>query len=458
MPIEVTMPKLSPTMETGVIAQWLVKVGDQIKEGDSLAEIETDKATMPMKSYDDGTIVHIDHAAGAEVALGQRVMVLAKKGEDPKQVAAGLNGGGQAKAAAPAEPAHASASNGNGQQIPAEAGNGRQAVEAEQPEPAAGNRRLKVSPLARKLAQSSRVELSQVRGSGPGGRIIRRDIEAFLSNPQAATAVAEPARAPAAGVGTAPAPASAPSPAPAQPKPAPQSRPTPAPLAAQRIPHTRMRKTIAQRMLQAKQTAPEIHLTVNIRADRLVASREDLNKKLAREGIKLSLGDFVTKAVALALRAHPGVNASYEADAIVRHGEVNIGIAVALPEGLIVPVLQRADTLGLREIRRQSEALAAAARANTLSTEQLTGSTFTISNLGMFGIRQFDAILNMPEVGILAVGAADKRPVVEGDRLVVGTVMTVTLTADHRAVDGAMAAEFLQTVKGLLEEPTSMLL
>ncbi len=195
-----------------------------------------------------------------------------------------------------------------------------------------------------------------------------------------------------------------------------------------------MRKTIAQRMLQAKQTAPEIHLTVNIRVDRLAASREDLNKKLAREGIKLSLGDFVTKAVALALRAHPGVNASYEADAIVRHGEVNIGIAVALPEGLIVPVLHHADTLGLREIRRQSEALATAARANTLSTEQLTGSTFTISNLGMFGIRQFDAILNMPEVGILAVGAADKRPVVEGDRLVVGTVMTVTLTADHRAV------------------------
>ncbi len=196
-----------------------------------------------------------------------------------------------------------------------------------------------------------------------------------------------------------------------------------------------MRKTIAQRMLQAKQTAPEIHVTVNIRADRLVAAREELNKRLAREGIKLSLGDFVTKAVALSLRAHPGVNASYEPDAIVRHGEVNIGIAVALPEGLIVPVLQRADTLGLREIRQQSEALAAAARANSLTGEQLTGSTFTISNLGMYGVREFDAILNMPEVGILAVGAAEKRPVVEGDRLVVGTVMTVTLTADHRAVE-----------------------
>ncbi|MGP0068303.1 MAG: dihydrolipoamide acetyltransferase family protein [Isosphaeraceae bacterium] len=437
MPIEVTMPKLSPTMETGVIAQWLVKVGDQIKEGDSLAEIETDKATMPMKSYDDGTIVHIDHAAGDEVALGQRVLVLAKKGEDPKQVAASLGGGG-AKAAATSKPsAPEAATGGNGQQAP-ENGNGHQVVPVAEPGQDAGGRRLKSSPLARKLAAASQVNLAQVHGSGPGGRIIRRDIEAFLSNPQPSTAIAEPA--------------------PAQPKAAPAPRPAAAPLAAQRIPHTRMRKTIAQRMLQAKQTAPEIHVTVDIRADRLVAAREELNKRLAREGIKLSLGDFVTKAVALALRAHPGVNASYEPDAIVRHGEVNVGIAVALPEGLIVPVLHRADSLGLREIRQQSEALAAAARANSLSGEQLTGSTFTISNLGMYGVREFDAILNMPEVGILAVGAAEKRPVVEGDRLVVGTVMTVTLTADHRAVDGALAAEFLRTLKGLLEEPTSMLL
>ena len=199
-------------------------------------------------------------------------------------------------------------------------------------------------------------------------------------------------------------------------------------------------------------------MAVDIRVDRLVAAREELNRRLAPEGIKLSLGDFVTKAVALSLRAHPGVNASFEPDAIVRHGEVNVGIAVALPEGLIVPVLHQADTLGLREIRQQSEALAAAARANTLTGEQLTGGTFTISNLGMFGVRHFDAILNLPEVGILAVGAADKRPVVEGDRLVVGTVMTVTLTADHRAVDGALAAEFLRTLRGLLEEPTAMLL
>ncbi len=463
MPIEVTMPKLSPTMETGVIAQWLVKVGDQVKEGDVLADIETDKATMPMKSYDDGTIVLIDHAAGEEVSLGQRVMVLAKKNEDPQKVAAGLGVGGQAKAAAPAagkpaaEKAASTASaerleaaapvaaaaatgvaanggpadraSGNGQPT-AENGNGRQGAE-ETNGPATG--RIKASPLARKLAAASSIDLAQVRGSGPGGRIVRRDVEDYLkTKPSSADATSK--------------------------VPGPQPRPAAAPLAAQRIPHSRMRKTIAQRMVQAKQAAPEIHLTVDIRADRLVAAREELNKRLAREGIKLSLGDFVTKAVAMALRAHPGVNASFEPDAIVRHGEINIGIAVALPEGLIVPVLHRADTLGLREIRKQSEALAAAARSSNLSGEQLTGSTFTISNLGMYGIRQFDAILNLPEVGILAVGGAHKRPGVEGDRLVVGTVMTLTLTADHRAVDGAMGAEFLQTLRGLLEEPTSMLL
>jgi pyruvate dehydrogenase E2 component (dihydrolipoamide acetyltransferase) len=453
MPIEVTMPKLSPTMETGVITQWLVKVGDQIKEGDVLAEIETDKATMPMKSYDEGTIVRIDHAAGDEVALGQRVMVLAKKGEDPQQVAASLSGGGpeQSKPAATPKPKKPEAA-GNGPDRTR--GNGQKAADEEaEGGPSAG--RLKISPLARKLAESSRIDLSRVRGSGPGGRIVRRDIEELLEGaPEpgtAATAVQEPERAKAAEPEPAPAPAEAPA---ASPPP----RPAAAPIAAQRIPHTRMRKTIAQRMVQAKQAAPEIHLTVDIRANRLVAAREELNQRLAREGIKLSLGDFVTKAVALALRAHPGVNASFEADAIVRHGEVNIGIAVALPEGLIVPVLHRADTLGLREIRKQSEALAAAARANTLTGEQLAGSTFTISNLGMYGVRQFDAILNLPEAGILAVGAADKRPVVEGDRLVVGTVMTVTLTADHRAVDGALAAEFLRTLKALLEEPAAMLL
>jgi pyruvate dehydrogenase E2 component (dihydrolipoamide acetyltransferase) len=232
----------------------------------------------------------------------------------------------------------------------------------------------------------------------------------------------------------------------------------PAAGAPKRIPHTPMRKTIAARMVQAKQSAPEIHVAVDIRVDEVVAIRERLNKQLAAEKIKLSMGDFVTKAVALALRKHPGVNATFEPEAIVEHPEVNVGIAVALEGGLMVPVLHNADTLGLREIRTGSEALAEAARAGKLTSAQLTGGTFTISNLGMYGVREFDAILNLPQVGILAVGAAEKRAVVVGDTLKVGTVMTVNLTVDHRAVDGAMAAEFLRTLKGLLEEPTSMLL
>jgi pyruvate dehydrogenase E2 component (dihydrolipoamide acetyltransferase) len=459
------MPKLSPTMETGVIAQWLVKVGDQIKEGDVLADIETDKATMQMKSYDDGIVVHIDHAAGDEVALGQRVMVLAKKGEDAEQVAAGLGlGGAQAASGSKAaESAAKPALVASGSSGATTSGNGQQEVTAPPVEAHGG--RLKASPLARKMAQSSQLDLNRVQGTGPGGRIIRRDIEAHLSGTP--VQVPAPAVAP---VGTAPPPAaiSAPAPAPATRPAAPASpsapaqiaRPTAAsaPLAAQRIPHSRMRKTIAQRMTQAKQTAPEIHVTVEIRVDKLVAIREELNRQLASENIKLSLGDFVTKAVATALRRHHGLNASFEPDAIIRHGEINIGFAVALDEGLIVPVLRRADTLGLAEIRRQSEALAAAARSNQLTTEQLTGGTFTISNLGMYGVHQFDAILNMPEVGILAVAAAERRPVVEGDTLVPGTVLSVTLTADHRAVDGAMAADFLRTLNLLLEEPAMMLL
>jgi pyruvate dehydrogenase E2 component (dihydrolipoamide acetyltransferase) len=279
------------------------------------------------------------------------------------------------------------------------------------------------------VAAAAQVDLAGVRGSGPGGRVIRSDVEAFLASKPKAT----------------PAPV---------PRPSGPSRT----LAAERIPHTRMRKTIAQRMVEAKKVAPEIHVTVDVRVDALVDVRERLNKQLAAEKVKLSLGDFVTKAVGLALRRHPGVNASYEPDAIVRHGEVNVGIAVALEAGLIVPVLRNADTLGLREVRIGSDTLVQAARGGKLTTEQMSGGTFTISNLGMYGVKQFDAILNMPEVGILAVGAAEKRPVVVGDSLAVGTVMTLTLTADHRAVDGAMAAEFMRTLKGLLEEPASMLL
>ena len=419
MPIEVTMPKLSPTMESGVITQWLVKVGDVVKEEDILAEVETDKATMPMKSYEDGTVAHLDVAVGDEVALGQRVLVLAKKGEDPKQVAASLQGGGKS---APAE-------------SKANAGAGREGPRAGRGDDADSPRIMTRSGPIRRRRPNGRPPRTTARRPGPlrprpstrtpwpapagAGGSSRARWPARSRRPPGSTSTRSRGAGPGAGwSATTSRPSSRPAPPPRRPRPL--LRPPPARLAAGRIPHTRMRKTIAQRMVQAKQEAPEIHVTVDARVDEIVAIRERLNKQLAAEKVKLSLGDFVTKAVALALRRHPAVNASFEPDAIVIHPEVHVGIAVAIEGGLIVPVLHNADTLGLREIRTTSEALAEAARKGTLTGEQLTGGTFTISNLGMYGVRQFDAILNLPQVGILAVGAAEKRPVVVGDALAVG--------------------------------------
>ena len=452
MPIEVPMGAISPTMESGQIVEWRVKVGDKVKEGDTLADVQTDKAVMPLESFDEGIVAVLCAEVGQDVAVGKPVLILAAKGEDPKAI--GRSNGTVKPAPAPAvssskpepkpepepeiryeaqganapyremtsSPTHPEVSNGQGQHAPT-------AAEVHQ------GGRIRSSPLARKIAAAAQVEIGDIPPTGPGGRVIRSDVEAFLAS------------RPAVGVATA-----APS------KPAPAARPTAPAGQPRRIPHTPMRKTIAARMVLAKQSAPEIHVAVDIRVDEVVAIRERLNKQLAAEKIKLSVGDFVTKAVALALRKHPGVNATFEPEAVVEHPGVNVGIAVALEGGLMVPVLHDADTLGLREIRTGSEALVEAARSGKLTSAQLTGGTFTISNLGMYGVREFDAILNLPQVGILAVGAAEKRAIVVGNALQVGTVMTVNLTADHRAVDGALAAEFLRTLKGLLEEPTSMLL
>ena len=445
MPIEVPMGAISPTMESGQIVEWRVKVGDKVKEGDTLADVQTDKAVMPLESFDEGIVAVLCAEVGQDVAVGKPVLILAAKGEDPKAIAAGSSNGAKA-APAPAPPAKkaeaepevkheaqgASEAYREMTSSPTrpEVSNGQEPHAATATEVHNGGR-IKSSPLARKIAASAQVDLGAVPPTGPGGRVIRRDVEAFLASRPAGGA------------------------SPAATKAAPASRTA---AAAKRTPHSPMRKTIAARMVQAKQSAPEIHVTVDIRVDEVVAIRERLNKPLAAEKIKLSVGDFVTKAVALALRKHPGVNATFEPEAIVEHPEINVGIAVALEGGLMVPVLHNADTLGLKEIRTGSEALAEAARGGKLTGPQLTGGTFTISNLGMYGVREFDAILNLPQVGILAVGAAEKRAVVVGDTLKIGTVMTVCLTADHRAVDGAMAAEFLRTLKGLLEEPTSMLL
>ncbi len=428
MPIEVNLAKLSPTMESGQLVKWFVKVGDQVKEGDTLADIQTDKAVMPMESFEEGTVAHLDVAEGDDIALGQRVLLLATKGEDVKQVASQAGSSAKpAKAAAPKTEA-APATAGAGHAPTTNGQNGHEQA-AEVPQHAGG--RVKSSPLARKVAQASQVDIAEVPGSGPGGRVIRRDVDAFLQNRTTAPAAQSSQMT---------------------------ARPAAPIPSAGRIPHTPMRKTIAKRMAESKAASPEIHVAVDVRLDALMSVRESLNKKLAAEKIKLSVGDFVTKGVAMALRRHPLLNASWEPDALVIHPEVNVGIAVAMEGGLMVPVLKNADQMGLKEIRQGTEALANATRSGTLKPNQMMGGTFTISNLGMYGVKQFDAIINQPEVAILAVGAGEKRPVVEGDKLVVGTVMTLNITVDHRAVDGASAAEFLRTLKGFLEEPASMLL
>ena len=425
MPIEVKMAKLSPTMESGQMVKWLVKVGDQVKEGDTLAEIQTDKAVMPMEAFDEGVVAYLDVKEGDDIALGQRVLLLAKKDEDFQQVAAQAASSG--KSSTPVASATESATTAAVASTASVGGNG---------EHTSPGVRVKSTPLARKIATASQVNLSAVTGTGPGGRVIRRDVEAFVGGARPAAQGASASTLPSI------------------------ARPavTITPGKPARVPHSPMRKTIAKRMTESKQAIPEIHLTVDARIDSLLSIRESLNQQLATENVKLSVGDFITKATALALRKHPGVNASFEPDAIVYHPAVNVGIAVAIEGGLMVPVLQNADALGLREIRIATEGLASATRNGTLKPNQMMGGTFTISNLGMFGVKQFDAIINQPEVAILAVGAGEKRPVVAGNALVVGTVMSLTLTADHRAVDGALAAEFLRTLKGLLEEPASMLL
>lgn len=435
MPIEIKLAKVSPTMESGQIVKWLVKVGDKVKEGDTIAEVQTDKAVMPVESFDEGIVARIDVKEGVDLPLGTRILVLAKKGEDPKQVAASLCDGDASPAAAATPAAAASAP------AAAVAGAGT-VVAAAASAPASG--RVKSTPLARRVAESAGVDIAQVPGSGPAGRIVRADVEAFAASGATAKAAAPAAKAPAA-------------------KPAPKLF---VPLGEdQRIPLDRMRQAIARGMIAAKTQAPEIHVTVDIRMDEVVRVRERLNKSLAAEGVKLSVGDFVTKAVAMSLRRHPAVNATFQGDnanlasaAIVRHADVNVGIAVALDGGLIVPVLRNADAYGLRDIRVESEKLYENARSGRLTADQMSGGTFTISNLGMYGVKQFDAVLALPQVAILAVAAAEKRPIVVNDQITVGTMMTVTLTADHRGVDGAAAAEFLRTLKGFLEEPTSMLL
>jgi pyruvate dehydrogenase E2 component (dihydrolipoamide acetyltransferase) len=476
MPAEITMPQLSDTMTEGTVVKWLKKEGDKVKSGDIIAEIETDKANMEMEAFDSGTLAAVLAQEGQKIKVGDPIAVLATSGENPQQVKQQFSAGGGSPGATAREGTAktaperarstqgASARDADAGRAPIERGRERARQESVQAPPTRTSEsisrqatataperprggdgegdRLRVSPLARRIAEERGIDLSQVTGTGPGGRITQRDVESAAEG-------AAP---------EAPAPARERAPSAAK---APERAPALAPRAAtgqkEVIPLTKMRATIAQRLQQSKQQIPHFYTTVDADVELVAQMRQRLNKQLEAEEVRLSLGDFVAKAIAQALLIHPQVNAHLVGNEIIRFGDVHLGMAVALPDGLIVPVLRNINQMGLREIRERSEDLVERARNGKLKQDELSGATFTVSNLGMYGVKDFAAIINPPEVGILAVSAAEKRPVVRDDQIVPRTTMSLTLSADHRAVDGATAAEFLRTLKSLLEEPGMML-
>ena len=425
MAINILMPALSPTMTEGKLAKWLKAEGDEVKSGDIIAEIETDKATMEVEAVDEGYLAKIVVPEGSEgVAVNAVIGILtATKGEAVTAPAA----------AAPAPVAAA----------PAPAAALAPAPTAAAPAAAQGER-VFASPLAKRIAKQAGIDLASVKGSGPGGRIVKADLDGAPAH----APVASPAPA------AAPAPVAAPAPKPAAPAPA-----IAAPHKA--IPHSTMRKVIARRLTESKQSVPHFYLNLDIELDALLKLRAELNAKSPKEGagaFKLSVNDLIIKACGVALKRHPGVNASWTDEAIVQYDEVDISVAVAIPDGLITPIVKGADRLGLAAISNAMKDLAARAKAGKLKPEEFQGGGFSISNLGMFGISSFSAIINPPQAAILAVGAGEKRAVVKGDAIVAATVMTATLSVDHRVIDGALGAEFLATLKKLIEEPLSLLL
>jgi pyruvate dehydrogenase E2 component (dihydrolipoamide acetyltransferase) len=431
MAINILMPALSPTMTEGKLSRWLKKEGEEIKSGDVLAEIETDKATMEVEAVDEGYLAKIVVPDGTEgVAVNAVIGILtAEKGEK-------VNGAAPAKAAPVAAAVEEKAA-----PAPAPAA-------AAPVAPAPQGERIFASPLARRMAKQAGIDLATVKGSGPNGRIVKADLDKVGTAPAPA-----PAAAPAvAAVAPAPAPAPAPKPA----APAPQIF-----GAHKKVPNSSVRKVIAKRLLESKQTVPHFYLTVNVELDALLELRAKLNAASPKDGpgaFKLSVNDLIIKAVAVALKRHPNVNASWTDEAIIQYDDVDISIAVAIPDGLITPIVRKADTLGLAAISNSMKDLGARAKAGKLKPEEYQGGGFSISNLGMFGISEFSAIINPPQACILAVGAGEKRAVVKNDQLAIATMMSVTLSCDHRVVDGALGAEFLATLKGILEQPLGLML
>ncbi len=452
MPIEILMPALSPTMTEGTLATWQKKEGDKVEPGDVIAEIETDKATMEVEAVDEGTLGKILVPAGSEgVAVNTPIGLLLGEDEDASALQAAPRGGdGEAAEAHEAPPRQAAAAT----TAPDAAAAATASAPGAAPPAGHDGARIFASPLARRMAQTAGLELARIAGSGPHGRIVKADIERAV-----AEGSAKPAAAPAAEAAGEAAPRAAPA---AAPQPEPQPAPPQAGFAEPSAPHEvvpldTMRKTIAKRLAEAKREIPHFYVTVDVELDALLKLRAELNGR-ADADYKLSVNDFIIKACAIALKRVPAANAIFGGDKIFRLTEVDVAVAVALEGGLITPVLRRVDGKGLATISAEMKELADRARAGKLAPEEYQGGAFCISNMGMLGVRDFAAIINPPQSGILAVGAGEQRPVVEDGALAIATVMTTTLSVDHRVVDGALAAEVMRHVKAILEDPMTLLL
>ena len=471
MPTNILMPALSPTMEKGNLAKWLKQEGDAIKSGDVIAEIETDKATMEVEAVDEGVLAKIVIPEGtADVPVNDVIGLIANEGEDAKTVAAG---GAQSAA----KPEAGASGNGAAKPDTLTVPEGHQYERTPEmkpmggaagPAPAAGSAptsangsgaRIFASPLARRIAKESSIDLASLKGSGPHGRVVERDVKAAIAEGPKQAAPAKPAAPPAAVAPPA-------SPAPSAPKPAGASDEVTkklfAPGSFTEVPHDGMRKTIARRLSEAKATIPHFYLTVDCELDALMALREQVNASAPKDkdgkpAFKVSVNDFVIKALAVALKRVPDANVTWTENAMLHHTHSDVGVAVSIPGGLITPVIRSAETKTLSAISNEMKDMAARARVKKLKPEEYQGGTTAVSNLGMFGVKNFQAIVNPPHATILAVGAGEKRMVVKHGEPAVATVMSVTLSTDHRAVDGALGAQLMAAFRDLIEHPMSML-
>jgi pyruvate dehydrogenase E2 component (dihydrolipoamide acetyltransferase) len=459
MPINITMPALSPTMEEGNLSKWLVKEGDKVLPGDVIAEIETDKATMEVEAVDEGTVARLVVPAGTEgVKVNALIAVLAAEGEDAGAAAKSGGSAAPAKAEAPktgtpkAETPKPEAPKAEPVAAPAPKAEASPAANGH-----ASGERTFASPLARRIARDAGVDVSAVTGSGPHGRVVKADVEAAISSgggKAAPAAKAAPAGAPATAAAAAPKAMSDE-----------QVLKLFAEGSYELVPHDNMRKTIARRLVEAKSTIPHFYLTLDCELDALLALRTQINAaapvKKTDKGeapvYKLSVNDMVIKAMAMALMAVPDANASWTDSAMVKHKHADVGVAVSIPGGLITPIIRRADEKTLSVISNEMKDLAARARSRKLKPEEYQGGTTSVSNLGMFGIKDFAAVINPPQATILAVGAGEQRAVVKDGEIRIATVMSVTLSTDHRAVDGALGAELLVAFKSMIENPIGML-